>query len=88
MAVAVTAAAGGAAKADPPGLQPRPLAEGREPDPVARDHFLPDAPAVSAVPLAPAADGPHAFWLALVAAHEALADALTMPLGTARIADM
>ncbi|MDY3556722.1 hypothetical protein R5W24_005892 [Gemmata sp. JC717] len=81
----------GAVSAAPPGLQPRPHVEGREIDPVARDHFLPESPAVvsepPALPAQPRAEG-DAFWVLLFGAHEAVLNKFTMPLGTARFGDM
>lgn len=83
----------GAVSAAPPALQPRPHVEGRELDPVARDHFLPEQPAVvneaPAVPApAPARADHDALWALTLGAHEAVLSAFTMPLGTARLTDM
>ncbi|MFM8273483.1 MAG: hypothetical protein ACKODX_14310 [Gemmata sp.] len=79
-----------AVAAAPPGLQPRPHVEGRELDPVTRDHYLPDVPLAGATPDAsPSAAGESAaFWAALLGAHAAITDEFTMPLGTVAPAGM
>lgn len=80
-----TAAVCGAAVAGPPGLQPRPHVEGRELDPVTRDHFLPEPPAVvnEAPALSSTADR-DSFLAVLLGAHQAVTHDFTMLLGTAR----
>lgn len=79
----------GAAVSAPPGLQPRPHVEGRELDPVTRDHFLPEGPPVvnEAPPLRASADR-DALWAVLLGAHEAVLSEFTMQLGTARVSDL
>lgn len=78
----------GATQAAPPGLQPRPHVEGRELDPVTRDHFLTEPPSVvNEAPATTPADR-SAIWTVLIGAHEAVTNTFTMPLGTARVSDM
>ena len=73
----------GTTVAAPPGLQPNPHSEGRELDPVAREYYLPSAPASEDAP----ARGPTAFddrsalWAIVLGAHEAIINEFTMQLG-------
>ncbi len=82
------AAFGGAAAASPPGAG-GPLSEGREPDPVVRDHYLPTPtgePARGREPAPPPKPG-GPFGGFLAALGEALLRGLSIPLGTARVDD-
>lgn len=75
----------GAVAAQPPGLQPRRQVEGRELDPVTREHYLPESPPTEdATPdRGSAASGTgDSFWAILFGAHAAVIKDFTMPLGT------
>lgn len=82
----------GAVTAKPPGLQPAPQVEGRELDPVTRDHYLPEPPVLGGEGSTPARDPSgadrDAFWAILIGSHEAITDEFTMPLGTVSLAGM
>ncbi len=79
----------GTVVAAPPGLQPNRLAEGRELDPVTRDHYLPEPQVAGAEGSARGATGDRdALWAFLTGMHEAIAREFTMPLGTVPRAGM
>ncbi len=65
-----------------------PQVEGREPNPVIRDFYLPDSPPFEygAGPVAPGEALSDRDWLA-VAVWDLLMDRLTMPLGMAEVWD-
>ena len=80
----------GAVAAKPPGLQPNPLAEGREMDPVTREFYLPDPTIAATEDSTPSRaldkSAPRsAVWFLLHGIHEAAMNELTIPLGTAEM---
>lgn len=79
-------AVAGVTAAEPP---INPLVEGREPDPVTREYYLPEKPLGGYVssPMMPERVNPD-VWVAIAAGVlEAMLDRLTFPLGTAVMTD-
>jgi hypothetical protein len=79
-------AMGGFAMGQPPARPVGPLSEGRELDPVTRDHYLPESPVLPAT--ASSATDPTAkgfdmapFWGFLATVNEKLMSQFMMPLG-------
>jgi hypothetical protein len=84
LSLAAVLAAAGAAAANPPGVADRPRTDGREPTPVARDYYEPQAVVIGfgSVPMMPAKKASPTLGDFATEIHDAVMNFMTVPLGT------